>query len=79
MIGQLSEGLPQLSRGENEGLCHLRKAKKLTEVLDAKDYLVEMGLHSNSARLFLSLLAMNSQILSMLAVQIANHQFRHEG
>ena len=68
MIGQLSEGLPQLSRGENEGLCHLRKAKKLTEVLDAKDYLVEMGL-----------LAMNSQILSMLAVQIANHQFRHEG
>ena len=49
------------------------------EVLDAKDYLVEMGLHANSARLFLSLLAMNSQILSMLAVQIVNHQFRHEG
>ena len=45
---------------------HLRNAKKLTEVLDAKDYLVEMGLYSNSARLFLSLLAMNSQLLSML-------------
>ena len=60
-------------------MCHLRKAKKLTEVLDAKDYLVEMGLHSNSARLFLSLLAMNSQILSMLAVKIANHQSRNEG
>ena len=49
-------------------MCHFRNAKKLTEVLDAKDYLVEMGL-----------LAMNSQILSMLAVQIVNHQFRHEG
>ena len=60
-------------------MCHFRNAKKLTEVLDAKDYLVEMGLHSNSARLFLSLLAMNSQILSTLAVQIVNHQFRHEG
>ena len=53
--------------------------KKITEVLDAKDCLVEMGLHSNSARLFLSLLAMNSQILSMLAVKIANHQSRNEG
>ena len=60
-------------------MCHFRNAKKLTEVLDAKDYVVEMGLHSNSARLFLSLLAMNSQIPSMLAVQIVNHQFRHEG
>ena len=49
------------------------------EVLDAKDYLVKIGLHSNSARLFLSLLAKNSQILSMLAVQIVNHQSRHEG
>ena len=61
------------------GLCHFRNAKKLMEVLDAKDYLVKIGLHSNSARLFLSLLAKNSQILSMLAVQIVNHQSRHEG
>lgn len=60
-------------------MCHLRNAKKITEVLSAKDYLVEMGLHSNSARISLSLLAMNSQILSMLAVQIVNHQSRHEG
>ena len=59
-------------------MCHLRKAKKLTEVLDAKDYRVEMGLHSNSARLFLSLQALNSQILSILAVKILNHQFRNE-
>ena len=34
-------------------MCHLRKAKKLTEVLNAKDYLVEIGFHSNAARLFL--------------------------
>ena len=60
-------------------MCHLRNAKKLTEVLDAKDYMMEMGLHSNSARLFLSLLALNSQILSILAVKIANHQSRNEG
>ena len=60
-------------------MCHLRNAKKLTEVLDAKDYMMEMGLHSNSARLFLSLLALNSQILSILAVKIVNHQSRNEG
>ena len=57
-------------------LCHLRDAEKLTEVWDAKDYLAEMG--SNSARLFLSLLAMISQIPSLLAVKIVNHQFRNE-
>ena len=44
-----------------------------------KDYLAEMGLHSNSARLFLNLLAMISQILSLLAVKIVNHQSRNEG
>ena len=60
-------------------LCHLRGAQKLTEVLDAKDYLVEMGLHSNSARLFLSLLAMISQILSLMAGKIVNHQSHNEG
>lgn len=60
-------------------MCHLREAKKLTEVLDAKDYMMEMGLHSNSACLFLSLLALNSQILSILAVKIVNHQSRNKG
>ena len=58
---------------------HLRGAEKLMEVLDVKDYLAEMGLHSNSARLFLNLLAMISQILSLLAVKIVNHQSRNEG
>ena len=60
-------------------LRHLRGAEKLMEVLDVKDYLAEMGLHSNSARLFLNLLAMISQILSLLAVKIVNHQSRNEG
>ena len=68
-----------LQEERTRGSCHLRNAKKLTEVLNAKDYLVEMGFHSNSARLFSSFLAMNSQILSKLAVKIVNHQSRHEG